>query len=399
MKIKSSLYLLILFSLLAGISACKDKQKKGHDAEENQEPIPLDSTDLALLELDLPDGFNISVYARGVDGARSMAMGDNGTLFVGTRNENTVYAIQDTNNDFIADNVMVLDTMQVPNGIAMRNGDLYVAQVGSLWRYPNIENQLGRPLKKELIYDDYPTEFHHGWKYIAFGPDDKLYVPVGAPCNICDRTGEDKRFGTITRMDPDGGNREIYAQGVRNSVGFTWHPDTGEMWFTDNGRDMLGDDIPPCELNKVTEVGQHFGYPFCHGGTIKDPEFGDQKPCEDFIAPAKQLGAHVAPLGIKFNTGKMFPVAYKNKALIAEHGSWNRSKKVGYRIMMADIRDGNVVSYEPFIEGWLNNSTEKVTGRPVDLLWLKDGSLLISDDYGDAIYRVSYSDTALASME
>lgn len=382
--------------VVISVLSCKDNQKN-KEAETSEKEVQLDSTDLALLELNLPEGFKIEVYARGVDGARSMAMGDKGTLFVGTRNENTVYAIKDTDGDYKADQVSVLDTMAVPNGLAMRNGDLYVAQVGSLWKYPNIENQLGETPQKELIYDDYPTEFHHGWKYIAFGPDDKLYVPVGAPCNICNRTDEDERFSTITRMDPDGSNREIYARGVRNSVGFTWHPKTGDMWFTDNGRDMLGDDIPPCELNHITEKGQHFGYPFCHGGIVKDPEFGDQRPCSDFVAPALQLGAHVAPLGIKFYTGSMFPADYQGKAFIAEHGSWNRSKKVGYRIMMVDIKDGAVVSTEPFIDGWLNEATQETSGRPVDILWLKDGSMLISDDYGDAIYRVSYTDTNVAS--
>lgn len=385
----------LVFSLAIAIISCKDTQKK--EVEIVKEEVALDSTDLALLELNLPEGFEIKVFARGVDGARSMAMGDNGTLFVGTRNENTVYAIQDSDGDYIADNVIVLDTMAVPNGVAMRNGDLYVAQVGSLWKYPNVENQLGGNLTKELIYDDYPTEFHHGWKYIAFGPDDKLYVPVGAPCNICDRTIEDERFATITRMDPDGSNREIYARGVRNSVGFTWHPETGDMWFTDNGRDMLGDDTPPCELNHITEAGQHFGFPYCHGGIVTDPEFGDQRPCSDFIAPALQLGAHVAPLGIKFYNGTMFPSEYQGKAFMAEHGSWNRSEKVGYRIMMVDVKDGDVVSSKPFIDGWLNDATQKASGRPVDILWLKDGSMLISDDYGDAIYRVTYSDTSLAS--
>jgi glucose/arabinose dehydrogenase len=385
----------LALALVIALHSCKENKKE--DLKNTAEKVELDSTDLALLDLNLPEGFQIEVYARGVDGARSMAMGDNGTLFVGTRTENNVYAIQDTDGDFKADNIMVLDTMEVPNGIAMRNGDLYVAQVGSLWKYPNIEKQLGGDLEKELIYDDFPTEFHHGWKYIAFGPDDKLYVPVGAPCNICNRTDEDERFATISRMDPDGSNREIYARGVRNSVGFTWHPDTKEMWFTDNGRDMLGDDIPPCELNKVTEVGQHFGYPFCHGGIVKDPEFGDLHPCSDFVSPALQLDAHVAPLGIKFYTGNMFPSEYKGKAFIAEHGSWNRSKKVGYRIMMVNIEDGEAVSTEPFIDGWLNEVEQKATGRPVDILLLKDGSMLISDDYGDAIYRVSYSETALAN--
>ena len=397
LNMKSSLLKLsIVFALGISIISCKENQKS-KDAANVVDDVPMDSTDLALLELELPEGFKIEVYARGVDGARSMAMGDNGTLFVGTRTENTVYAIQDTDGDFKADNVMVLDTMEVPNGIAMRNGDLYVAQVGSLWKYPNIEKQLGGSLNKELIYDDFPTEFHHGWKYIAFGPDDKLYVPVGAPCNICNRTNEDERFATISRMDPDGSNREIYAKGIRNSVGFTWHPETGDMWFTDNGRDMLGDDIPPCELNHITEAGQHFGYPFCHGGIVKDPEFGEEHPCSDFVSPALQLGAHVAPLAIKFYTADMFPPNYQGKAFIAEHGSWNRSKKVGYRIMMADIKDGKVIDYVPFINGWLNESTQEASGRPVDILWMKDGSMLISDDYGDAIYRVSYDDTALTS--
>jgi len=393
MKI-SFLKFAMAITVVISLHSCKEAKKE--NTQNNAENVALDSTDLALLELNLPEGFQIEVYARGVDGARSMAMGDDGTLFVGTRTENNIYAIQDTNGDFKADNVMVLDTMEVPNGIAMRNGDLYVAQVGSLWKYPNIEDQLDGELEKELIYDDFPTEFHHGWKYIAFGPDDKLYVPVGAPCNICNSTDEDERFATISRMDPDGTNREIYARGVRNSVGFTWHPDTKQMWFTDNGRDMLGDDIPPCELNTVTEAGQHFGYPFCHGGIVKDPEFGDLHPCSDFVEPALQLDAHVAPLGIKFYTGNMFPAEYKGKAFIAEHGSWNRSKKVGYRIMMVDIEDGAVVNSEPFIDGWLDEVAQKASGRPVDMLMLEDGSMLISDDYGDAIYRVTYAETALA---
>ncbi|TDT45250.1 glucose/arabinose dehydrogenase [Maribacter spongiicola] len=396
MKI-SFLKITMALAVVISLNSCKEEKKENKDSAVKE--IELDSTDLALLDLNLPEGFKIEVYARGVDGARSMAMGDNGTLFVGTRTENNVYAIQDTDGDFKADNIIVLDTMEVPNGIAMRNGDLYVAQVGSLWKYLNIEEQIGGELEKELIYDDFPTEFHHGWKYIAFGPDDKLYVPVGAPCNICNKTDEDERFATISRMDPDGSNREIYARGVRNSVGFTWHPDTKQMWFTDNGRDMLGDDIPPCELNTVTEAGQHFGYPFCHGGIVKDPEFGDLHPCSDFVDPALQLDAHVAPLGIKFYTGAMFPAEYTGKAFIAEHGSWNRSKKVGYRIMMVDIQDGEAISTEPFIDGWLDEVAQKATGRPVDILMLKDGSMLISDDFGDAIYRVSYSETAVASNQ
>ncbi len=386
-------------SILLGIAFMSCKQQ----AEEKPTEMPLVQYDepASLLPIDrlkLPEGFKIEVYADSIDGARSMAMGDNGTLFVGTRNENTVYAIQDRDQDFKADNVIVLDTtLEVPNGIAFKDGALYVAEVGRLLRYDNIEAQLNQAPEPTVVYDDYPTEFHHGWKYIAFGPDEKLYVPVGAPCNICDSTIVDERYATITRMDPDGSNREIYAHGVRNSVGFTWHPETGDMYFTDNGRDMLGDDIPPCELNQVTEAGQHFGYPFCHGGVVKDPEFGNQKDCDAFVAPVQALGAHVAPLGVKFVSGKMFPEKYKNGAFIAEHGSWNRTEKVGYKISLVQLEDNKAVTYETFLEGWLDEASQERFGRPVDLLFLKDGSLLISDDFGDAIYRVTYEGPELAS--
>ena len=371
--------------------SCKDaKTTEQGNAGEVQGVVP-DST-LPLERLNLPEGFKIELFAEGVDNARSMAMGDDGTLFVGTRRANKLYAIQDADGDYRADRVILLDsTLEVPNGVAFRNGALYVAQVNRLLKYPGIEQQLDNPPTPEVIYDDYPTEFHHGWKYIAFGPDDKLYVPVGAPCNICDSATVDARYASITRMDPDGTNREIVAHGVRNTVGFTWHPDTGELWFTDNGRDMMGDDVPPCELNRVSEPGQHFGYPFCHGGTIPDPEYGDQRPCSDFVPPVQNLGAHVAPLGIKFYTGDMFPEKYRGQVFIAEHGSWNRSSKVGYRITMVTLDGNEATSYEPFIDGWLDEASQEAFGRPVDLLWLPDGSMLISDDVGDAIYRVSYS--------
>lgn len=392
-----SLRILILALLLSFGYSCKQKPTKETEKEtviQYDEPV----SELPLDMLNLPDGFKIEVYADNIDGARSMAMSDDGTLFVGTRNDKTVYAIQDLDKDYRADHTIVLDsTLEVPNGIAFKDGSLYVAEVGRLLRYDNIESQLSDPPKPIVVYDDYPTEFHHGWKYIAFGPDDKLYVPVGAPCNICDSTVVDERYATITRMNPDGTNREVYAKGVRNTVGFTWHPETKELWFTDNGRDMLGDDIPPCELNRVAEAGQHFGYPYCHGGMVKDPEFGDQKPCSDFVAPVQALGAHVAPLGVKFNTGSMFPTAYKNMAFIAEHGSWNRSKKVGYRIALVTLENDKAVSYETFLDGWLDEETQEAFGRPVDLLFLKDGSLLISDDFGDAIYRVTYDGASLAS--
>ena len=380
----------IIFSLSLFLACQQQKEAAGDKV--SQEQVTETSSDLPLERLNLPEGFKIELFASGVDNARSMAMGDDGTLFVGTRRANKLYAIPDADGDFRADRVILLDTtLEVPNGVAFRNGALYVAEVNRMLRYPDIEQQLDNPPSPEVIYDDYPTEFHHGWKYIAFGPDDKLYVPVGAPCNICDSATVDPRYASITRMDPDGSNREIVANGVRNTVGFTWHPETGELWFTDNGRDMLGDDIPPCELNRVSETGQHFGYPFCHGGTIADPEFGEQRPCSDFVPPVQNLGAHVAPLGVKFYTGDMFPENYRGHAFIAEHGSWNRSSKVGYRITMVTLDGNEATSYEPFIDGWLDEASQEAFGRPVDILFLQDGSMLISDDVGDAIYRVTYS--------
>ncbi|WP_422859902.1 PQQ-dependent sugar dehydrogenase [Flagellimonas sp. S174] len=396
MKINNLLNVFVFLIILLALG-CKGKSKQESvtetiQYEENASELPID-------KLKLPDGFKIEVYADKVDGARSMAMGSEGTLFVSTRNDKTVYAIQDRDKDYKADRIIVLDsTLEVPNGIAFKDGSLYVAEVNRLLRYDNIEEELENPSTPTVVYDDYPTEFHHGWKYIAFGPDDKLYVPVGAPCNICDSTVADQRYASITRMDADGSNREIYAHGVRNTVGFTWHPETKEMWFTDNGRDMMGDDIPPCELNRITEKGQHFGYPFCHGGVVKDPEFGDLRPCEDFVPPVQAMGAHTAPLGVKFYTGNMFPKKYKNQAFIAEHGSWNRSKKVGYKVSLVELEDNKAVSYTTFLEGWLDDESQEQFGRPVDILFLEDGSMLISDDYGDAIYRVTYEKTLASNL-
>lgn len=353
--------------------------------------IPLTGgKDLNLDQLTLPEGFKIDVFAR-VENARSLVMSPSGILYVGNRREDKVYALKDEDGDFKADKMWVLATeMRMPNGVAFKDSDLYVAEVSKLWRFPDIENNLANP-QKELIYDDYPTDGHHGWKYIAFGPDGKLYVPVGAPCNICE--SKDEIYASITRMDPDGSNREVYAKGVRNTVGFTWHPETGDMYFTDNGRDMLGDDIPPCEFNRITEAEQHFGYPYWHGGDIKDPEFGDKYPQDNFVAPAQNLGPHVAPLGVKFYTGSQFPETYRGLAFIAEHGSWNRTDEAGHtghRLTTVKLENGKGVAYEPFITGFLNQETNEAWGRPVDLIFLEDGSMLLSDDKGGAIYRVWY---------
>ncbi|MDX1619325.1 MAG: sorbosone dehydrogenase family protein [Balneolaceae bacterium] len=345
----------------------------------------------SLNDLSMPEGFAISIYASDVPNARSMAVSPSGVLFVGTRQEGRVYAVLDDDNDHSADRVITIaEGLRMPNGVAFRDGSLYVAEVSRILRYDNIEQHLEKPPQPVVVNDSYPTEGHHGWKYIAFGPDDKLYVPVGAPCNICDSDNE--LFATITRIDPDGTNREIVARGVRNSVGFTWHPETGDLWFTDNGRDWMGDDRPPCEFNHLTSAGQHFGYPSLHGTDIWDPEFGEQgKAMEvDFIPPAQELGPHVAPLGVIFYTGTMFPEEYQHQAFIAEHGSWNRSKKIGYRVTLVRMKQGKAVSYEPFVEGWLRED-ESVWGRPVDLLQMPDGSLLISDDQSGTIYRLMYS--------
>lgn len=400
---KSTKVLLGIVSVLflsGTIFSCKPKKEAEKEAVTETETVPEDESTSLLGKLNLPDGFKIELFAEGIPDARSMTMGDQGTLFVGTRSKKKLYAVQDTNGDHKADNIMVLDSSYtMPNGVAFKDGDLYVADVSRLLRYKDVEKDLSNLPVPEVIYDDYPTDLHHGWKYIAFGPDGKLYVPVGAPCNICDNEDTNDIYATITRMDPDGKNREIYAKGVRNTVGFTWHPETKELWFTDNGRDRLGDDIPPCEINKVTSTGQHFGYPFCHGGTIKDPEFGDKHPCSDFVVPERNLGAHVAPLGIKFYTGNMFPESFKGKAFVAEHGSWNRSSKVGYKIGLATLEDNKIVNYETFIDGWMDEPSQETFGRPVDILMLEDGSFLISDDFAGVIYRVSYSDTAMASAE
>ncbi|MEM9337448.1 MAG: PQQ-dependent sugar dehydrogenase [Bacteroidota bacterium] len=279
----------------------------------------------------------------------------------------------------------------MPNGIAFKDGDLYVAEVSRLWRFDDILSNLDEVKEPVLIYEDYPKDKHHGWKYIAFGPKGKLYVPVGAPCNICESKNE--QHASITRMNPDGSDREIFVHGVRNTVGFTWHPETEEMWFTDNGRDWMGNDMPPCELNRVTKVGQHFGYPYCHAGTIKDPEFGDKFPCSDFVPPAQNLGPHVAPLGLKFCQSDNFPSGYQNKIFIAEHGSWNRDAEVGHtghKITMVTEKDGKGTAYEDFATGFLTKETNKAWARPVDLVFAEDGSMLVSDDLAGTIFRIWY---------
>ena len=336
----------------------------------------------ALDDVVLPPGFQIQEYAD-VPKARSLALGDRGTLFVSTRKAREVYAVVE-NEDGSTRTIELLSGMRWPNGIAIHDGDLYVAEIDRVYRYRDIEDHLDKAPEPELLDIDLPSDKAHGWRYIGFGPDDKLYIAIGAPCNVCDEKG----YAQIIRVNPDGSGQETYASGVRNSVGFAWHPTTGELWFTDNGRDKLGDDLPPDELNRADRQGLHFGYPYCHGGDIPDPQYGEGRDCANFTPPVQRLGPHVAGLGLKFYTGDMFPAEYRNQVFIAEHGSWNRSRKIGYRVTLVRLDGNKAVSYEPFAEGWLQG--EQVSGRPVDLLVKEDGSLLVSDDFAGKVYRITW---------
>jgi len=350
--------------------------------------LPLGTGDVqtVLREVRLPDGFKIALYAKNVIDARSLAQGENGTLFVGTRNAGKVYAIVDENKDMVADQIYTIASgLYMPCGVAFSEGSLYVAEVNRVLRFDNIETALASPPAPVIVNDSFPDDAWHGWKFIRFGPDEKLYVPVGAPCNVCEK--EDQRYSTIMRMNKDGSELEVFASGIRNTVGFDWHPQTKELWFTENGRDWLGDDMPPDELNHAPEPDMHFGFPYFHGNQMPDPEFGINRDPASFTPCVQELGAHVAALGMRFYTGSMFPKKYHNQILIAEHGSWNRSRKQGYRISLVTLEEGRPASYESFADGFMKD--EKVFGRPVDIEQLEDGSILVSDDFAHAIYRIS----------
>lgn len=338
---------------------------------------------LPLERVRLPPGFEIRLYAR-VPEARSLALSPAGTLFVGTREDGRVFAVRDGSGRPEAV-VEIARGLDMPNGVAIRDGALYVAEVSRVTRYDGIESRLANPPKPVLVRG-FPSEHHHGWKFIAFGPDGLLYVPVGAPCNICQ---PGPMYAAIHRMRPDGSGFETFARGIRNTVGFDWQPGTRDLWFTDNGRDMLGDDVPPDELNRAPRPGMDFGYPTCHGRNISDPQFGRGRPCSATTPPALELGPHVAALGMRFSTGRAFPEKYRNGIFIAEHGSWNRSHKIGYRVMYVPLQNGQPVGYEVFAQGWLQG--ERAWGRPVDVLVMPDGSLLVSDDHAGAIYRITYT--------
>ena len=377
---------LVLGLLVFVSSGCGGGERSAPEPSARTPSAPV-SSDPELSRVRVPEGFSVSFYSDRVPNARSLAMGPGGTLFVGTRSGGTVYALTDSDGDNFAETVRVVDDgLNSPNGVAFRDGSLYVAEISRILRYDGIESRLSSPPDPAVVNDSLPTDGHHGWKFIRFGPDGKLYVPVGAPCNVCERA--DRRYASVLRMNPDGSNVEVFARGVRNTVGFDWHPETGVLWFTDNGRDHMGDDVPPDELNRAPAPGLHFGFPYCHGTDVGDPRFGSSRSCGEFVPPALELPAHVAALGMRFYAGSMFPASWKNSIFVAEHGSWNRSSPVGYRVTRVSVSAGRAVSYETFADGWLGDDGS-AWGRPVDVLVAPDGALLVSDDRRGAVYRIS----------
>ena len=341
----------------------------------------------------LPDGFRIETYAEKVFNAREMTLSPSGILFVGSRDKGAgqVYAVVDTNKDGKADEVhVIVKGLKQPSGVAFRDGALLVADVNQILRFDNIESTYMNSPQPAIVSDKFPSDATHGWRFIAFGPDGKLYVAVGAPQNICDPPTD--LHASITRMNPDGSGLEIFARGVRNTVGFDWHPVTKELWFTDNGRDLLGPDSPPDELNRAPKAGMHFGFPHWFGTNVPDPVYGQGHKADEFTPPAKDLAPHTAAIGMRFYTGAMFPAKYRNQIFIAEHGSFERKPPLdptGYCISCVTLDDkGNVTSYETFAKGWMQTGT--AWGRPADVFVMPDGALLVSDDTANCIYRITY---------
>lgn len=353
-------------------------------------PIPAQADKLPLAKLKVPAGFNVEVYASGMANARSLAQSDKGTVFVGSRLVDKVYAI--TNKDGKRAVKVIASGLYRPNGVAFKDGTLYIAELSKVSKIEKIDDNLDNPPKPTLIYDKLPKDEAHGWKFIAIGPDNKLYVPVGQPGN---NVLHDADHGQIRRMNLDGSGAEVYAVGVRNTVGFDWNPETKQLYFTDNGRDWLSETVPEDELNRVTKAGEDFGAPFCHQGNIIDQELGWGKDCKNYTAPVGLMGPHTAALGMRFYTGSMFPKQYKNAIFVARHGSWNKSQKQGGDVVLVKLnKDGTVKSMEPFLTGFIEDN--KYVGRPVDVMQLKDGSLLVSDDWNGAVYRISYGKQKVA---
>lgn len=361
---------------------------KDEETHRNDAPAP-GKNPIDLARLKLPEGFSIEIYSKDVPNARTLRRGGPGTVYVGNRQEDKVYALVDKNGDHRPEAVHVIASgLDQPNGLAYRDGALFIAEVGRISRIDDVDHHLEKPPKPVLVTDELPTRRHHGWRYIDFGPDGMLYVAVGAPCNICKQ--DEPVFASIARLDPAklGAKLDVYAHGVRNSVGFAWHPKTKELWFTENGGDDLGDELPPDELNRAASEGLDFGYPGCHGGVIADPEFGSPISCKGKQAPVQNLDPHIAALGMEFTAGHNLPAPHDQSILIAEHGSWNRERKLGYRLMEVRLDGNRATKYLPFIEGWVDADSDTVHGRPVDLEFLDDGSFLLSDDWQGAVYRV-----------
>jgi glucose/arabinose dehydrogenase len=355
-------------------------------------PLAAAADKLPTAKLKVPQGFNIEVYASGMTNAREMALGDKGTVFVGSRLVDKVYAI--VNKDGKREVKVLASGLYRPNGVAFHNGTLYIAELSQVSKIDNVEDHLDDPPKPTVIYDKLPKDEAHGWKFIAIGPDNKLYVPVGQPGN---NVLHDDAHGQIRRMDLDGKNDEVYALGVRNTVGFDWNPENKQMYFTDNGRDWLSEDVPQDELNRITKKGEDFGAPYCYQGNIPDPEFGWGHSCSEFVPPVGLMGPHAAALGMRFYTGNMFPKSYKNAIIVARHGSWNKTNKFGGDVVVVHLdKEGKVKDIEPLVTGFLQDN--KYIGRPDDVMLMKDGSILISDDWNGAVYRVSYGKSKVAAQ-
>lgn len=360
--------------LLSSFKNTKETQKV---SDEPKDQPKIGDSDDSLAFLNLPENYRINYFSSDVPGARSLAIGDSGVVYVGTRDEGVVYALEDNDGDSLADKRYVVSSgLNNPNGVTYYNGDLYVAEINRIIKFSDIDHVYQNKPSYSVLYNDLPRDTHHGWRYLSIGPDKKLYLGIGAPCNNCENKDP---YGSIARLNIDGTGFEIIARGVRNTVGFDWNPEDQSLWFTDNGRDEMGDDLPRDELNQLKDIGEDFGYPYCHAGDILDPKYGIDKSCSDYASPMLNLSPHAAALGMKFLDGKV---------LIAEHGSWNRRTPIGYRIMSVQVERGVASNYEVLVDGWLGESG-KAKGRPVDILIMKDKSILISDDFKGAIYRLS----------
>ncbi len=346
------------------------------------------SSNSPLAKIKLPPGFEITVYTDEVPNARTMALGKDGTLFVGSYKAGKVYAVLPPARGAKPKVVTVAESLDNPNGVTFRDGALYVVEPTCIFRFDGIEQQLNAPPKPVKVYDGFPKQKIHGLRTIRFGPDGMAYVPIGSTCNVC--KGDPERFAVLLRLNLSEAKPtpEVFGRGIRDTQGFDWHPETGELWFVENGRDAMGNDTPADELNVAPKSGLDFGFPFCHGSKVADPKFGDERSCDEFVPPALDLPAHAAPLGLRFYTGAQFPAEYRNRLFIAEHGSSDREPKIGHRVSMVTIKGNRVEKYEPFAEGWLQDNV--AWGRPVDVIVAPDGALLVSDDKAGAIYRISY---------